>query len=104
MKHYIDNNIKITIETNASINIDLVESWHKKLVFSMSVKLSNSGENISKRINVNTLNKIIQTSSDSYLKFVVDKEFIPKAREEIDQIIQQIPLCEVYLIATRRYI
>lgn len=98
MKHYIDNNIKITIETNASINIDLFESWHEKLVFSMSVKLSNSGENISKRINVNTLNKIIQTSTDSYLKFVVDKEFIPRAKEEIDQIIQQIPLCEVYLM------
>jgi len=98
MKHYIDNNIKITIETNASIDIDLFESWHEKLVFSMSVKLSNSGERLTKRINVNTLNKIIQTSTDSYLKFVVDKEFIPKAREEIDQIIQQIPLCEVYLM------
>jgi organic radical activating enzyme len=98
MKYYLDNNYKVTIETNASINIELFESWHKEIVFSMSVKLSNSGERLSKRVNLNTLNNIISTAKDSYLKFVVDKEFIQTATIEIDEIIQKILPCEVYLM------
>ncbi len=98
MKYYIDNGFKLTIETNASINIELFESWHNEIVFSMSVKLSNSGESLSKRLNITTLKNIIQVSKDSYLKFVVDKEFIENATQEIDEIIQQIPPCEVYLM------
>ena len=98
MKHYIDNDYNITIETNASINIDLSEDWHNKIIFSMSVKLSNSGENLSKRININTLKKIISKSKDSYLKFVVDKKFLSIASQEIDDILKEIPSCEVYLM------
>lgn len=98
MKYYIDNGFKLTIETNASINIELLEIWHKEIVFSMSVKLSNSGENLSKRVNINTLNNIIKISKGSYLKFVVDKEFIKKATQEIDEIINKILPCEVYLM------
>ena len=98
MKYYIDNGFKITIETNASLNIELLEVWHKEIVFSMSVKLSNSGERLSKRVNINTLNNIIEASQDSYLKFVVDKEFIHNATKEIDEIVRQISPCEVYLM------
>jgi len=98
MKYYIDNEFKVTIETNASINIELLENWHQKIIFSMSVKLSNSGESLLKRVNINTLNNIIKVSKDSYLKFVVDKKFICNAEKEIDEIIQQISPCEVYLM------
>ena len=98
MKYYVDNGFKLTIETNASIDIDLFEIWHQKIIFSMSVKLSNSGEKLAKRVNINTLNNIIDVSKDSYLKFVVDKEFIKNATKEIDEIIQQISPCEVYLM------
>jgi len=87
----------LTIETNGSINIDL-EPWHKDILFSMSVKLSNSGEPITKRINLNTLNKILECSKESYLKFVLDVEFITKASKEIEEILSQIPSCEVYLM------
>jgi len=98
MKYYIDNDFNITIETNASLNVDLFESWHKKIVFSMSVKLSNSGEGLSKRVNAKTLNEIISNTQNSYLKFVIDKDFLKIADEEIRKILGVIPSCEVYLM------
>ncbi len=98
IKYYIDKNHHITIETNASIDIELNETWHKDILFSMSVKLSNSGESLKKRINIKTLNNILDVSKQSYLKFVVDKEFLPKASWEIDDILAQINKCEVYLM------
>ena len=98
LQYYVENGFLVTIETNASIDIELNQSWHQKLMFSMSVKLSNSGEKLSKRVNIQTLQNIFNTSKTSYLKFVVDKEFIADATEEIDQITKQIPQCEVYLM------
>ncbi len=98
MKYYIDNGYNITIETNASINIDFLYDWQKKILFSMSVKLSNCGEPINKRININTLTKIINFVDDCYLKFVIDKKFLPLASQEIDNIVDQIPPCEIYLM------
>lgn len=98
LQYYVENDFLVTIETNASIDIELNQSWHQKLMFSMSVKLSNSGEKLSKRVNIQTLQNILNTSKTSYLKFVVDKAFIEDATEEIFQITKQIPKCEVYLM------
>tara|TARA_B110000046_G_scaffold182656_1_gene217108 strand:+ start:1035 stop:1787 length:753 start_codon:yes stop_codon:yes gene_type:complete len=98
LKYYVDNDYLVTIETNASIDIQLKEKWHEKILFSMSVKLSNSSEKISKRINIQTLNNIINKSKASYLKFVLDKCFIKNATNEIDDIMKQIPDCDVYLM------
>jgi len=98
LQYYVENDFLVTIETNASIDIELGEIWHQKLMFSMSVKLSNSGEKLSKRVNVQTLQNIINNSKTSYLKFVVDKMFLASATEEIEEILKQIPKCEVYLM------
>jgi len=98
LQYYNDNNYRVTIETNGSIDIELLQSWHKDIIFSMSVKLSNSGEKLSKRINITTLQNILNRSSQSYLKFVVDKKFLSSATKEIDAIINKIPKCEVYLM------
>ena len=98
LQYYVENDFLVTIETNASIDLELNQSWHQKLMFSMSVKLSNSGEKLSKRVNIQTLQNILSTSKTSYLKFVVDKAFIEDATEEIFQITKQIPKCEVYLM------
>jgi len=98
LKYYVDKNYLVTLETNASIDIELTEPWHKKLIFSMSVKLSNSGEKLSKRVNIATLKNVLNKTNESYLKFVLDKSFIPNATEEIDSIVSQIPVCEVYLM------
>ena len=98
LQYYVENGFLVTIETNASIDIELNQFWHQKLMFSMSVKLSNSGEKLSKRVNIHTLQNILNISKTSYLKFVVDKAFIVDATEEISQITKQIPQCEVYLM------
>jgi len=98
IKYYVDNDYKITIETNGSLDIELTQYWQKAIMFSMSVKLSNSGEPISKRINTKTLTNIINNTTDSYLKFVIEKEFLELASKEIDNILDQIPNCEVYLM------
>ncbi|MEA3352469.1 MAG: 7-carboxy-7-deazaguanine synthase QueE, partial [Campylobacterota bacterium] len=98
MKYYIDNGYKLTIETNGSVDIELTQDWQKKILFSMSVKLSNSGESIEKRVNIPNLTNIINFADECYLKFVVDKDFIPKATKEIDSILGQIPPCEVYMM------
>lgn len=98
LKYYIQNNYNVTIETNASLNIDITEEYQKKILFSMSVKLSNSLEPLKKRINIETLTKILNNTEDSYLKFVIDKEFKNQANKEIDEILSKIPKAEVYLM------
>jgi organic radical activating enzyme len=98
MKYYIDNGFEITIETNTSLDIEITQAWQEKILFSMSVKLSNSGEPLSKRVNIKTLSNIINKNSSSYLKFVIDKEFLPKASQEIESIISSIPKCDIYVM------
>ena len=98
IKHYINKNHKLTIETNASLNIDFQEEYQKKIIFSMSVKLSNSLEPLKKRVNKETLTKILTNTKESYLKFVIGKDFLNDAKTEINSILEDIPKCEVYLM------
>ncbi|RXJ88601.1 radical SAM protein [Arcobacter sp. CECT 8983] len=98
LKYYVQNNYKVTIETNGSLNIDLNETYQKQLLFSMSVKLSNSLEPLKKRININTLTKIINETDGSYLKFVIDEDFKEQASYEIKELISQLPKVDVYLM------
>ena len=98
LKHYIDNGHKVTIETNASLNLNIEYEYQKKILFSMSVKLSNSLEPLKKRINYITLRTILENTQDSYLKFVINKDFLQKAKEEIKTILENIPKCEIYLM------
>lgn len=96
--YYISNGYNLTIETNGSIDINFNEEWQKSILFSISVKLSNSGESIEKRINPKALSKIINFVNESYLKFVISDSFIIQASQEIDTILNQIPFVEVYLM------
>jgi organic radical activating enzyme len=98
LKHYVEQNYKVTIETNASLNISFEHDYQKKILFSMSVKLSNSLEPLNKRVNTQTLNSILKHTHDSYLKFVIDKDFISQAKDEISNILLDINHCEVYLM------
>ena len=98
LKYYIDENYHVTIETNGSLDIELLHDWQKKILFSMSVKLSNSGELLKKRVNSRALTHIIEFANEAYLKFVIDNDFLPKAKEEIDNILKDIPSTEVYLM------
>ncbi len=98
LKHYIENGHKVTIETNASLNIELNEDYQKQILFSMSVKLSNSLEKLKKRVNKTTLNNILLNSKESYLKFVIGDDFLDSAILEIQDILKDIPKCEVFLM------
>jgi organic radical activating enzyme len=98
IKHYINKNQRVTIETNGSLNIDFKEDYQKKIIFSMSVKLSNSLEPLKKRVNKSTLTKILQNTKESYLKFVIGDDFLENAINEIEDILKDIPKCEVYLM------
>ncbi|MFA7083472.1 MAG: 7-carboxy-7-deazaguanine synthase QueE [Arcobacteraceae bacterium] len=97
LEHYIANSFNVTIETNGSLNIDFTQEYQKKILFSLSVKLSNSDEPLKKRVNIEALRTIIE-QADAYLKFVVNKEFINTAQQEIEAILKQLPICEVYVM------
>lgn len=104
LKYYIKNNHRVTIETNASLDINFNENYQKELVFSMSVKLSNSFESLKKRVNISTLEKILQNTKESYFKFVINKNTIKETKEEIEDIllklknIKDLPKAEVFLM------
>ena len=99
LKYYIDLGYHITIETNGSLDIALEHNWQKKILFSISVKLSNAKEPISKRININALNHIIKFQDEAYLKFVIGNDFLSQAKEEIDIILSNINSdVDVYLM------
>ena len=101
LKYYISNKHRVTIETNASLDIDFKKDYQKKIVFSMSVKLSNSLESLKKRFNLNNLNRILKNTKDSYFKFVIDKNSIVKTNDEIKDILKEIDNIEktkIYLM------
>lgn len=98
LKFYIQNGYRVTIETNGSLDIDITDDYQKQLIFSVSVKLSNSGESEQKRINLETLNKIFCANKDSYLKFVVDLEHHQKCENEIKSIVSHLATNEIYVM------
>jgi len=98
LKHYIEDGHQVTIETNASLNLNFEHEYQKKILFSMSVKLSNSLEPLKKRVNYETLTKVLENTNGSYLKFVINKDFLNQAKDEIKTILSNIPKCEVYLM------
>jgi 7-carboxy-7-deazaguanine synthase len=75
---------KITIETNSTILINFEHNYQKDILFSMSVKLSNSGEKLEKRVNEKAIANIVN-SVKHYFKFVVDSK---KSVSEIKNIIE----------------
>ena len=83
LKYFHDRNFHITVETNASRNIEFTEDYQRALQFSMSVKLSVSGEPERKRLNFDAINNIIKNSNGSYFKFVVNPETWESTKDEI---------------------
>lgn len=98
LQYYINKGHKVTIETNASLNLNFEYDYQKDILFSMSVKLSNSLEPLKKRVNKETLKKILTNTKESYLKFVINKNSINLAINEIKDILTDIPKCDVFLM------
>ena len=73
----------ITIETNATIDIDFDNyPKYRDVTFAMSVKLSNSGEEYQKRVKKGVIDKIATNAKRSFFKFVIDKNL----QNEIEEI------------------
>ena len=93
----------ILIETNGTLNLresfindlnSIVESENILFVWSNSLKLSNSGEDINKTINPKVLRQQLQVeNSKQYFKFVVDGS--NAAIEEIEDIIDKYNLSDI---------
>jgi organic radical activating enzyme len=65
----------VTVETNATIRIDFdTYPKYKEVVFAMSVKLSNSKEDYTKRVKKDVIASYAKNAKNSFFKFVVDRD------------------------------
>ena len=99
---------RITFETNATVAIDFAKyPAYKNCIFSLSIKLSNSGETYAKRINKKAIKQYITHSKESYFKFTIDKALVQSsAKKEIEDIVQEYDI-DIYCMpvgATRQQI
>jgi organic radical activating enzyme len=86
---------RITFETNATMEIDFKRfPIYKDITFAMSVKLENSGELKSKRINHEAIKAIVKNTKESFFKFVLSKKDIKT--EEIKEITKPYPDTKIY--------
>lgn len=99
LAYFASRGHKITIETNASLDIEFFREYQKKFQFSMSVKLPHCGEPKEKRINIETITKIIENCPTSYLKFVINPKTWDTDILEIREILDAVPYyIPVYLM------
>ena len=89
---------QITFETNASLNIDFEKySVYRECYFALSVKLSNSGEPLSKRVRGDIIYNIASNAKDAFFKFSIDAESITLGlEEELSEILLHSPKTKVY--------
>ena len=95
----VERGIKITFETNGTMEIDFGSfPAYESCVFSLSVKLSNSGEPLQRRLKPAALKKIAAHSREYFLKFTIDREIIEsrKAWEEITAVRSLLPEAEIF--------
>ncbi len=89
----------ITIETNGTVELHNREEF-KSLTYSIAIKLSNSGEEYSKRINLKALQSLIQLSDNIFFKFTIDKNSIlNNINSEIQEIHNLFPNIPIYCMA-----
>ena len=98
LKHFIIEGYHITMETNASKVVTFSEIYQTRVRFSMSVKLSASGEPLRKRVNIEAINKLINFGNQSYFKFVVNPETWENDQREVNEILQGSLVAPVYMM------
>ena len=89
---------QITFETNGSLDVDFEKyPVYKECVFALSVKLSNSGEPLNKRLRGSVIYNIASNAKDAFFKFSIDKDSINIALEdEIESVTIHSPQTKVY--------
>ncbi len=92
IEHFTSRGHKVFFETNATIPIDFkVYDIYKNVSFSMSVKMSASGEDIHKRWKPEVANEYLRNTKDSYFKFVLSKKSLKHETNEIFKYLEKIP-------------
>ena len=89
---------QITFETNASLNIDFEKyAIYRECYFALSVKLSNSGEPLAKRVRGEIIHNIATNAKDAFFKFSIDAGSITLGlEEELSEILLHSPKTKVY--------
>ena len=83
---------EIHIETNGTIPVDFdVFDVYRNVHFTMSVKMSASGEPINKRWRSEVVNEYLRNTKDSIFKFVLSEESLEKEAEEVLDFLKQVP-------------
>ncbi len=84
----INKKVTITFETNGTIAIDFDKfPAYKECIYSLSIKLSNSGEPLKKRVNLEALESTVLHAKETFFKFTIDKKLVDTtAYEEISNI------------------
>ncbi len=98
----IQENIKVTFETNSTIEIDFNKyPAYKNAIFALSVKLSNSNEVKEKRVNKKAIKNIVLNAKEAFFKFTISKELIDTtAFNEINEIKQLAPNLDIFCMPT----
>jgi organic radical activating enzyme len=94
----VKENVKITFETNGTIEIDFEQyPVYKSCIFALSLKLDNSGEDRQKRIATQALQNIQTHAKEAFLKFTIDAKLVKTtALKEIQEIQSILPKLDVY--------
>ena len=94
----VESGVAVTFETNGTVEIDFAAyPAYGSCIFSLSLKLSNSGEPKAKRILPGALRAIEKSAKEAFLKFTIDAALIGStALEEIEEIREIVPGLDVY--------
>jgi 7-carboxy-7-deazaguanine synthase len=89
---------RVTFETNATVALDFKRyPFYAAATYALSVKLSNSGEPLNRRVKPEVIESILAHTQGSFFKFSVDEpSLLSKLEEEIDAIVASHPFTPVY--------
>ena len=94
----VERGVRVTFETNGTLAPDFERyPAYKSCCFSLSLKLSNSGEPFKKRIVPQALQTIVKEANEAFLKFTLSQEAVAtSAFDEIEAVRAYVPDLEVY--------
>ncbi|GAA8581678.1 7-carboxy-7-deazaguanine synthase QueE [Helicobacter pylori] len=91
LEHFYHKKIPLFVESNGSIFFEFSPIL-KELHFTLSVKLSFSLEEESKRINLKALQNILNNAKSAHFKFVLESKNATQSIAEIKNLLKQLPL------------
>ena len=92
IEYFTSRGHKIFFETNGTVDINFdTYPIYRKVNFSMSVKMSASGEEIHKRWKPEVVNNYLVNTRESCFKFVLSSKSLKEQTDEIFEFLKQVP-------------